>query len=77
MTESNINYDFEDSDKSLSLEDNPTCIPHLIEKINSLKSEISENNKEIIVDRINILNNKEKSFKKIGVESFDEKTFFI
>ena len=77
MTESNINYDFEDSDKSLSLEDNPTCIPHLIEKINNLKSEISENNKEIIVDRINIVNNKEKSFTKIGVESFDEKTFFI
>ena len=77
MTESNINYDFEDSDQSLSLEDNPTCIPHLIEKINNLKSEISENNKEIIVDRINIVNNKEKSFKKIGVESFDEKTFFI
>ena len=77
MTESNINYDFEDSDKSLSLEDNPTCIPHLIEKINSLKSEISENNKEIIVDRINIVNNKEKSFTKNGVESFDEKTIFI
>ena len=77
MTESNINYDFEDSDKSLSLEDNPTCIPHLIEKINSLNSEITENNKEIVDDRINILNNKEKSFKKIGVESFDEKTIFI
>ena len=77
MTESNINYDFEDSDKSLSLEDNPTCIPHLIEKIKSLNSEITENNKEIVDDRINILNNKEKSFKKIGVESFDEKTFFI
>ena len=77
MTESNINYDFEDSDQSLSLEDNPTCIPHLIEKINSLNSEITENNKEIVDDRINILNNKEKSFKKIGVESFDEKTFFI
>ena len=77
MTESNINYDFEDSDQSLSLEDNPICIPHLIEKIKSLNSEITENNKEIVDDRINILNNKEKSFKKIWVESFDEKTFFI
>ena len=77
MEETNINNDFEDSGKSLSLEDNPTCIPHLIEKINCLKSEISENNKEIVDDRNNIVNNKRKSSKKIGVETFDAKTIFI
>ena len=64
MVEANINYDFEDSEKSFSLEDSHICIPHLIEKYNTLKSEISENNKG-------------KKFKKIGVESFDEKTIFI
>ena len=64
MVEANINYDFEDSEKSFSLEDSPIYFPHLIEKFNFLKSEISENNKG-------------KKFKKIGVESFDEKTIFI
>ncbi len=46
MVEANINYDFENSDKSFSLEDNPTCIPHLIEKINCLKSEKNEKDEE-------------------------------
>ena len=63
MVEANINYDFEDSEKSFFLEDSPICIPHLIEKYNCLKSEISENNKG-------------KKFKKIGFESLDE-TIFI
>ena len=54
MVEANINYDFEDSEKSFSLEDSPIYFPHLIEKFNFLKSEISENNKG-------------KKFKKIGV----------
>ena len=63
MVEANINYDFEDSEKLFSLEDNHIYIPHLIEKYNSLKSEISENNKG-------------KKFKKIGFESLDE-TIFI
>ena len=38
MVEANINYDFEDSEKSFSLEDSPIYIPHLIEKYNCLKS---------------------------------------
>ena len=42
MVEPNINYDFEHSYKSLSLEVIPTCSPHLIEKIYYLKSEINE-----------------------------------
>ena len=77
MAEENIISDFEDSDKSLSFEDDPTCIPHLIEKINSLKSEITENNKEFLDDTNNIVNSKEKSSKKIGVKSFDSKSIFI
>ena len=77
MEEENNISDFEDSDKSLSFEDDPTCIPHLIEKINSLKSEISENNKEFLDDTNNIVNSKEKSSKKIGVKSFDSKSIFI
>ena len=64
MVEANINYDFEDSEKSFSLEDSPIYIPYLIEKYNCLKSEKSENNKA-------------KNLKKIGVESFDTKAFFI
>ena len=63
MVEANINYDFEDSEKSFSLEDSPLYFPHLFEKFNCLKSEISENNKG-------------KKFKKIGFESLDE-TIFI
>ena len=51
MTESNINYDFEDSDQSLSLEDNHICIPHLFE--NYLNSEKADNNKDI-ADEANI-----------------------
>ena len=77
MEEENNISDFEDSEKSLSFEDDPTCIPHLFEKINSLKSEISENNKELLDDRDNIVNNKEKSSKKFGVESFGSKTIII
>jgi len=75
MVEKEINFDNEDSDKSFSLEDNPTCIPHLIEKINCLKSEISENKKEIVDNINNIVNNKVKSSKKIEVESFDANIF--
>ena len=77
MVEANINYDFEDSDKSLSIEDNPTCIPHLIEKINSLKSEINEKNEEIVDDKNDIINNNRKNSKIIGDESLDSKTIFI
>ena len=64
MVEANINYDFEDSEKLFSLEDNHIYIPHLIEKYNTLKSEISENNKG-------------KKLKKIGIESLDEKTIIF
>ena len=77
MEETNINYDFENCDKSLSLEENPTCIPHLIEKFNPLKSEISDKNKEIEDDKNNLVNNKGKSSKKIEDESFDEKIIFV
>ena len=77
MEEENNISNFEDSDKSLSFEDDPSYIPHLIEKINSLKSEISENNKVFLDDRNNIVNNKEKSSKKIEVESFGTKTIVI
>ena len=64
MVEANINYDFENSEKSFYLEDNSIYFPHLIEKFNCLKSEISENNQG-------------KHSKKIGVESFDSKFIFI
>jgi hypothetical protein len=64
MIESNINYDFDDSEKLLSLESNPISISHLIEKINCLKPEKSENNKG-------------KNLKKNGFESSDTKTIFI
>ena len=77
MVEANINYDFEDSDKSLSIEDNPTCIPHLIEKINCLKSKINEKNEEIVDDKNDIINNNRKNSKIIGDESLDSKTIFI
>jgi hypothetical protein len=77
MIEANINYDFEESDKSLSLKGNPNCIPHLIEKINCIKSEINEQNEEITDDKNNIVNNKGKLSKKIGVECFKAKTIFI
>ena len=77
MAETNINYDFEDSNKSLSLEENPTCIPHLFEKFNCLKSEISDKNKEIVDDKNIIVNNEGISSKKIEDESFDEKIIFI
>ena len=77
MAETNINNDFEDSNKSLSLEENPTCIPHLFEKFNCLKSEISDKNKEIVDDKNIIVNNEGISSKKIEDESFDEKIIFI
>ena len=77
MIETNINNDCEDSDKSLSLEDNPTCIPHLIEKINCLKSKINEKNEEIVDDKNDIINNNRKNSKIIGDESLDSKTIFI
>ena len=63
MVDTNINDDFEDSEKSFSLENNPIYFPHLIENFNCLKSEISENNQG-------------KHSKKIGVESFDAKSIF-
>ena len=81
LVESNIDYDIEHSEKSLSLEVNTICSPLLIEKNNFLKSEIYEKN-EGIVDGKNIIvndkvsNNKGKSPKKIGVD-FNSKTIFI
>jgi len=71
MKETNANYDFEDSDKSLSIENNPIYFPHLIEKINCLNSEKIENNKGNIDDRNNIVNNNETISKTIGVEFFE------
>ena len=66
LAEANINYDIEHSEKSLSLEVNPICSPHLIEKNNCIKPEIYEKN-EGIVDGKNIIvndkvSNKGKSF---------------
>ena len=76
MIETNINIDFEDSDKSLSLEDNNhICIPHLIE--NYFNTEKVGNNKEIKDDKNNIINNKVKENKNLGVESFEAKTTII
>ena len=80
LVESNIDYDIEHSEKSLSLEVNTICSPLLIEKNNFLKSEIYEKN-EGIVDGKNIIvndkvSNKGKSSKKIGVD-FNSKTIFI
>ena len=72
MVETNINNDFEDSDKSLSLEANHIYIPHLIE--NYLNN---DNNKKIVDDKNNLINNKEKDSKKLGVESFEAKTTII
>ena len=77
MVETNINNDFEDSDKSLSLEDNYIIIPHLFEKFNCLKNEKDDNNKENVDNKKNNINNKVKVSKKIGVESFDVKTTII
>ena len=54
LVESNIDYDIEHSEKSLSLEVNTICSPLLIEKNNFLKSEIYEKN-EGIVDGKNII----------------------
>ena len=73
----NANNYFEDSDKSISFEGNPTCIPYLNEKYNYLKSEINDNNKEFLDYMNNIINNKGKSSKIIEDESFDTKTIFI
>ena len=75
VLETNINNDFEDSEKSLSLEDNHNCIPHLFE--NYLNSEKTDNNKEIVDDKNNLINNKEKDSEKIGVESFESKTTIV
>ena len=79
--EPNINYDIEHSDKSLSLEVIPTYSPHLIEKINCLKSEINEKDEQIADDNADdkksIVNNKGKNCKTIGVESFNTKTIFF
>jgi hypothetical protein len=75
VLETNINNDFEDSEKSLSLEDNHNCIPHLFE--NYLNAEKTDNNKEIVDDKNNLINNKEKDSEKIGVESFESKTTII
>ena len=77
MVEANINYDFEESNKSLSLKGNLNYISYLIEKINCIKSEINEQNEEITDDKNNIVNNKGKLSKKIGVECFNAKTIFI
>lgn len=72
MIETNINNDCEDSDKSLSLDDNHhICIPYLIENILSIEK--ADNNKEIEDDKKNLINNKEKD----GVESFEAKTTII
>ena len=72
MVETNINNDFEDSDKSLSLEANHIYIPHLIE--NYLNN---DNNKKIVDDKNNLIKNKKKDSKKLGVESFEAKTTII
>ena len=78
MVETNTNNDFEDSDKSLSLEDNHICIPHLFENhLNSEKADNNNNNNKEIVDDKNLLNNKEKDSQKLGVESFESKTTII
>ena len=74
MLETNINNDFEDSEKSLSLGDNHICIPHLFE--NYLNAEKSDN-KDIVDDKNNLKNNKEKDSQKLGVESFESKTTII
>ena len=75
MVETNINNDFEDSEKSLSLGDNHICIPHLFE--NYLNSEKADNNKDIADDKNNLINKKEKDSQKFGVESFESKTTII
>ena len=78
MIDTNINLDSQDSDKSFSLEENPTCIPHLFEKIIYLKTEKTENNIEVIGDNNNKANNdKGKSSKKIEDESLNSKTIII
>ena len=78
MIDTNINLDSQDSDKSFSLEENPSCIPHLFEKIIYLKTEKTENNIEVIGDNNNKANNdKGKSSKKIEDQSFEAKTIII
>ena len=77
IVESNIKYDIEHSDKSLSSKVNHACNPHLIGKINCLKSEINAKKEEIIDNRNTIVSDKEKSSKKIEAESLDAKTIFI
>ena len=77
IVESNIKYDIEHSDKSLSSKVNHTCDPHLIGKINCLKSEINEKKEGIIDDKNTLVSDKEKSSKKIEAESLDAKTIFI
>jgi len=67
----NANYDFEDSDKSLSIEHDPTCFSHLIKKNNCLKPEKNDNNEEIVDDINNIVNSNDTISKTIGVEFFD------
>ena len=75
MLETNINNDFEDSEKSLSLGDNHICIPHLFEKY--FNAEKRDNNKDIVDDKNNLINNNEKDSQKLGVESFESKTTII
>ena len=75
--ETNINYDYEDSYISLPFEHSLSCIPHLFEKFNCLKPEISDKNKEFLDDKNNIVNNKGKSSKRMGDEPLDTKTIFV